>query len=156
VLLRLQQDPIPLGFRKRDLRETALCLPGLCITGVLVSLAAGLAGNPGKPVPAPDNPLSWAAAVFGSLTTGYLEESYFRVYLPRRILSAGPGFVTAFAVPALIFGLCHAYEGLWSFANALLAGTFLSLVYIKTASFHGIALAHGLYNILVYLHAALS
>ncbi|MDR1306005.1 MAG: CPBP family intramembrane metalloprotease [Treponema sp.] len=107
-------------------------------------------------MPVPDNPLAWAAAVCGSLTTGYLEESYFRVYLPRRLLSAARGPVTAFAVPALIFGLCHAYEGPWGFANALLAGAFLSLIYIKTASFHGVALSHGLYNILVYLYTAAS
>jgi membrane protease YdiL (CAAX protease family) len=56
----------------------------------------------------------------------------------------------------LIFGLCHAYEGPWGFANALLAGAFLSLIYIKTASFHGVALSHGLYNILVYLYTAAS
>ncbi|MDR2661675.1 MAG: CPBP family intramembrane metalloprotease [Treponema sp.] len=83
-----------------------------------------------------------------------MEESYFRVYLPRRLLPVCSGLVTAFAVPVLIFGLCHAYEGPWGFANALLAGAFLSFVYIKTASFHGIALAHGLYNILVYIYAA--
>jgi membrane protease YdiL (CAAX protease family) len=156
VILHLDHDSVPRSFRKTDPAALGMCLPGLCITGALTSLGAAITGTPGRPIPVPDNPLSWTAAILGSLSTGYLEESYFRVYLPRRLLSAEFGLVKSFALPVLVFGLCHAYEGPWGFANALVAGSFLSLVYIKTASFHGIALAHGIYNILVYLYTAIS
>jgi membrane protease YdiL (CAAX protease family) len=34
--------------------------------------------------------------------------------------------------------------------NAVLAGALLALVFLRYRSLHGIALAHGLYNVFVY------
>ncbi|MDR0599828.1 MAG: CPBP family intramembrane metalloprotease [Treponema sp.] len=158
IALLLERDRFnPFRPGKGDLPVLALCLPVLCLTGFLTALAAQVTGLfPGKEIPAPRGSFPWTSVILTSLCAGYLEEGYFRLYLPRRFLNAGLGTLKSFAVPVLVFGLLHAWEGPWGFANALLAGLFLSLVYNKTASFHGIALAHGLYNTLVYLAASRS
>jgi membrane protease YdiL (CAAX protease family) len=111
---------------------------------------------PGVPVPAPAGFLPWTAAVLSSLSAGYLEESYFRWYLPARFREAGISAVLSFSVSTLLFALCHVYEGPWGFANALLAGALLSFLFVKGRSFHSIALAHGLYNVLVYALSAVT
>jgi membrane protease YdiL (CAAX protease family) len=152
--------------RKGDLAVLGISFPGLCFTGFLTALAAALTGLvPGKDLSAPAGLHSWIRVIAGSLSAGYLEETYFRVYLLRRLpgLFQGKTAEHVFSrenlgripFPVLLFAFCHIYEGPWGFVNALLAGVFLSLVYIKTSSLHGIALAHGLYNITVYLRAAL-
>ncbi|GHV86313.1 hypothetical protein AGMMS50230_19210 [Spirochaetia bacterium] len=134
----------------------ALCLPALSLLGFVLALAASLSGFfPAQELPPPDGIYGWAAVILTSLTVGYLEETYFRLYLPERCRAASFGPRSAFIIPALIFGFCHAYEGPWGFANALFAGLLLAAAYNKTRSFHGIALAHGFYNILVYLSAGL-
>jgi membrane protease YdiL (CAAX protease family) len=46
------------------------------------------------------------------------------------------------------------YEGPWGFLNAALAGTALAFVFLRYGSLHGIALAHGLYNLFAYALAA--
>jgi membrane protease YdiL (CAAX protease family) len=102
--------------------------------------------------------------IFFSLGIGCLEEGYFRYYLPQRIrqIREEQGLIPAypdavpFLVSALIFAFCHAYEGPWGFTNALLAALALSVIYAKSLSFPGIALAHGLYNIFVYLSVSLN
>jgi len=50
----------------------------------------------------------------------------------------------------VLFSLCHVYEGPWGILNAVLAGIILSLLFIRFRSLHGIAWAHGAYNIFVY------
>ncbi|MDR2073221.1 MAG: CPBP family intramembrane metalloprotease [Spirochaetaceae bacterium] len=146
----LLKKPVP--FRKKDLSVLGICLPGLCITGSLIALAVSRWNVFSAPkLILPSGALAWVTVVCSSLTTGYLEEGYFRLYLPERLQKAAVGPRRSFIFPVLIFALCHAYEGPWGFANALVAGIILSLGYRKIPGFHGIALAHGIYNILVYL-----
>jgi len=138
------------AFRpKRDLPVLGLALPALCLLGFLASFAAVRTGFPPPPVLTPSGYFAWAGVLLACLTTGYLEEAYFRVYLP--VQCAAFGRFTGFWFPVLLFSLCHVYEGPWGFANAFLAALFLSFIYRKTLSFHGIALAHGLYNAFAYV-----
>jgi len=138
------------AFRpKRDFPVLGLALPALCLLGFLASFAAAHTGFPPPPVLLPSGVLAWAGVVLACLTTGYLEEAYFRVYLP--VQCQGFGRFTGFWFPILLFSLCHVYEGPWGFANAFLAAVFLSVIYRKRLSFHGIALAHGLYNVFAYV-----
>jgi membrane protease YdiL (CAAX protease family) len=137
-----------------DILAAALCLPALALTGFLVSLGAAFSGFPAPEIPLPEDFFSWTATVLACLSAAYLEEGYFRVYLPEKLAASGFSGIQCFCIPVLVFALCHVYEGPWGFANALLAGVLLSLVYQRTSSFHGIAAAHGLYNILAYLSAA--
>jgi membrane protease YdiL (CAAX protease family) len=99
----------------------------------------------------PSDAVGWLAQCQSCLGTGYLEESWFRLYLPLKLRNAGIVSGTAVALSTLLFALCHRYEGVWGVLNAALAGAVLSLVIWKKKSFHGIALAHALYNILAYL-----
>jgi len=137
----------------RDFSALALCLPILLLSGFFISFLADFSGFEPFPVPLPGSALAWIVVILASLSTGYLEEAYFRVYLPAQCQQFGR--IVGFWFPILFFSVFHVYEGLWGFINAFLAGFFLSLAYRRTLSFHGIALAHGLYNISVYLLAAM-
>jgi membrane protease YdiL (CAAX protease family) len=86
--------------------------------------------------------------------TGYLEEGYFRFYLLKTLEPAGIGAGGLIFLSVLLFTFCHGYEGPWGMANAALAGFFLALVFKKKGSLHGIAWAHGAYNVLVYILGA--
>ena len=156
VLVLLLLNPPPVFRPKRDAAVLGLTLPALCLAGFLVSLAAAVTGsNSAEAVPSPSGLTGWIAAILLSLSTGFLEEAYFRVYLPQRILGLNLNRLSAFVISGLVFALCHTYGGPWSFANALLAAFVLSLAYIKSSSFLGIAVAHGLYNIFVFLTVTL-
>jgi membrane protease YdiL (CAAX protease family) len=50
----------------------------------------------------------------------------------------------------LLFSVCHLYEGPWGFLNAAISGILLAFIFLRYRSIHGIALAHGLYNVFVY------
>jgi membrane protease YdiL (CAAX protease family) len=85
------------------------------------------------------------------ISTGYLEESYFRYYLGEKFEEAGLGPWVFTLFSTALFGLCHVYEGPWGTMNSLLAALILALIYTRFRSLHGLALAHGLYNAGVYL-----
>ena len=167
VLILLLLESPPLFRPKRDFLVLAAALPALILAGFLVSLAAAFTGFlPPEEIKPPGGIQGWAAAILLSLSIGALEEAFFRVYLPERIMgfqqaesrraggetsrSAAPAFIAS----AVVFAFCHAWEGPWGIANALLASFALSIAYIKSGSFYGIALAHGLYNIFVFLTVA--
>ncbi|MDR2159757.1 MAG: CPBP family intramembrane metalloprotease [Treponema sp.] len=138
--------------RRRDLVPGLLALPGLLLIGLTISLVIPLfdAVKSGPPIESPSLPAEWLMMILSCFVTGYLEESFFRFYLSARLEGAGfnPPKITALSV--LFFSVCHLYEGPWGTLNAVLAGTLLSLVFLRFRSLHGIALAHGIYNIFVY------
>lgn len=65
-------------------------------------------------------------------------------------LYAKTGPMPAILVSTALFSLCHIYEGPWGVINAALAGLLLSLIYVHYGAIHGLAWAHGLYNIFIY------
>jgi membrane protease YdiL (CAAX protease family) len=65
------------------------------------------------------------------------------------------GTKSAVVISVALFSICHLYEGPWGFLNAVLSGTFLCLIFFKFRAFHGNAIAHGMYNIAVYVINAL-
>jgi len=137
---------------KHDLFPLVIGLPGLIIIGLLVSLAVSLFSGLSPPplIEAPHNIPGILIMVFACLCTGYLEESYFRYYLLSKLENPLPNVVLRIVLSTLLFSLCHIYEGPWGITNAVLAGIFLSVLFIRFRSLHGIALAHGVYNIFVY------
>jgi membrane protease YdiL (CAAX protease family) len=141
--------------RARDLGTVLLALPGLLILGVLVTLPGSLFPSPVS-VPVINGPLGPAAVlvmILSCLSTGYLEETYFRLYLFTRFTEGGIGPVKAMAVSSLLFALCHIYEGPLGALNAFLAGLLLGFIFSRRKSIHGLAWAHGGYNIFVYIMA---
>jgi membrane protease YdiL (CAAX protease family) len=57
----------------------------------------------------------------------------------------------ALAFSVLLFSICHIYEGPWGFLNSVISAAILGFIFLRYQSLHGIAAAHGLYNITVYL-----
>jgi membrane protease YdiL (CAAX protease family) len=68
----------------------------------------------------------------------------------RARLAPAPGILVSVA----LFSLCHIYEGPWGVTNAAFAGLLLSLIYRHYGALHGLAWAHGLYNVFIYANGA--
>jgi membrane protease YdiL (CAAX protease family) len=141
---------------KDDFLAFSIGLPGLFLIGfvisVLVSLLSKPVGwNPPPHLEAPVNAAGWVIVAFSCLGTGYLEESYFRYYLLAKFENTMPHTEMRVIFSTFLFSLCHIYEGPWGAFNAVLASILLSALFIRYKSLHGIAWAHGFYNILVYL-----
>jgi membrane protease YdiL (CAAX protease family) len=144
--------------RRCDLVTALFTLPALAALGVLVSLLGNLFPDPvsAPELALPQGPAAILAMILSSLSTGYLEETYFRFYLFRRLAEGGIGLTRAALVSSLLFALCHAYEGPLGALNAFLAGLLLFFIFARRRSFHGIAWAHGGYNIFVYVMAGIA
>ena len=138
---------------KRDLFPFAIGLPGLIIIGLFISLLVSFFSKlpPPPRVQAPANIPGWLVMVLSCLGTGYLEESYFRYYLLTKLENPIPQEALRVALSTVLFSLCHIYEGPWGILNAVLAGVLLSVLFFRYRSLHGIAWAHGVYNIFVYV-----
>jgi membrane protease YdiL (CAAX protease family) len=132
----------------QDILSFIMALPGLMLIGFCVSVLSSLSGTGiSTLVEAPQGLGPWLVAVVSCMSTGYLEESYFRFYLLQRLEY---GRWRGVLGPSLLFSLSHLYEGPWGMLNAALAGLLLSLIFMKQHSLHGLAWAHGLYNVFVY------
>ena len=138
-----------------DLYSFAAGLPVLIIIGFVISLLVSFFSKyydialPLK-VEAPVHVWGWVVMVFACLCTGYLEESYFRYYLLTKFESQLPNPVFRILLSTIMFSFCHVYEGPWGILNSALAGLLLSALFLRFRSVHGIAWAHGAYNIFVY------
>jgi membrane protease YdiL (CAAX protease family) len=157
LILRLADKPLRIRPGRRDLLCGLFAFLALAAVSLSLSLAAQYSGLfPSSPLAAPASAAAWIAAVLASLSSGYLEEGYFRLYLLTRLEKAGIRAREAIAVSVLLFGFCHVYEGPWGVANAVLAGLVLSLLFLRYRVLHGVALAHGFYNICVFVVTALT
>jgi membrane protease YdiL (CAAX protease family) len=68
-----------------------------------------------------------------SLNAGLSEELFFRVVLPLLlVVVAGPG--VAFVAAVLLFGLGHAYQGLWGVVATSVVGAILFVIYLYTGN----------------------
>jgi membrane protease YdiL (CAAX protease family) len=129
--------------------------PALIITGLVLALLISLFSGPSLPprIEPPASASGWIVMFFSCVGTGYLEESYFRFYLLKKlaeITSGMAGMIIRIALSTALFSICHLYEGPWGITNAALAGTVLSVLFERYGALHGIALAHGGYNAFVY------
>ncbi|MDR0411567.1 MAG: CPBP family intramembrane metalloprotease [Treponema sp.] len=127
-------------------------LPVLCLISVCISTAADFfSPSASSPVlEKPGSAIGWLVLSASCLATGLLEETFFRVYLPKRLSDVTVAFGLPLLLSTALFAFSHLYEGPWGVANAFLSGLFLCLVFAKTKNLVGIAMAHGAYNFLVY------
>ena len=87
-----------------------------------------------------------------SLSTGYLEEAFFRCYLFNQVLRLGGKPTESLIAVSLLFGLGHLYQGMGAFLATSLMGIVLQLLFNgRYPSIHPIAIGHGLYNFSVFL-----
>ena len=143
-------------LQKRDLLPFTIGLPGLIAIGLAISQLVSVIVNfentpPPLLVEAPGSVWGWIVMAFSCVGTGYLEESYFRYYLLTRLETRVPNPALRISLSTVLFSICHIYEGPWGILNAVLAGLLLSMLFIRYRSVHGIAWAHGAYNIFVYV-----
>ena len=144
-------------FRIKDLIAFAIGLSGLILISLSISFSVTIFLEyydffpPPPKIEAPAGYAGWIVLVFSCLCTGYLEESFFRYYLITKYESTFPQTAARVIISTFMFSLCHVYEGPGGFINAILAGILLSALFIRYKSLHGIAWAHGAYNIFVYV-----
>ena len=97
------------------------------------------------------NPALIPLVLLVCLATGYLEESYFRVYLTTRMDFAGVPRSRSLLLVNLLFASGHLYQGLPGFAGTLVIGLYLTRLFYSRRNIHLIAITHGLYNFTVLL-----
>jgi membrane protease YdiL (CAAX protease family) len=139
--------------RMTDLLTAAIALPAMILIGLTISFVALFftSLSPGVQIGTPSHPAGWIIMGFSCISTGCLEESFFRFYLLNKLRGFGtPAGLAAF-ISVLFFSICHIYEGPWGTLNAVLAGTLLAALFFRFKALYGLALAHGLYNIFVYV-----
>jgi len=140
------------AFGKKDIICVLITLPCLTLTGLLVSYLSSITGTSAEYIIySPSTFSGWIALCVSCFASAYLEESYFRYYLLSKRESfklSVPGII---ALSVILFSLCHVYAGLFGFINALISGAVLCLIFLKFNAIHGIAVSHGLYNILAFI-----
>jgi membrane protease YdiL (CAAX protease family) len=137
---------------RKDYISFIITLPFLLITGLFVSLiGAYINGTSSQAFSSPSTPTEWVFLSITCLLSSYLEESYFRFYLLSKREELNLNNTSALAFSVILFSICHIYEGPWGFMNAAISGTVLGFVFLRYYSIHGIALAHALYNISIYV-----
>lgn len=137
----------------KDLIPAVLALPALVLIGLTISIVSQYFSDiPSSPrFLHPHSVISWVILVISCFSTAYLEESFFRFYLLSKREETGLGPHRAVLVSAILFSFCHIYEGPWGFLNAALSGILLAFIFLRFKSLHGIAFAHAVYNVLVYI-----
>jgi membrane protease YdiL (CAAX protease family) len=138
-------------FRIKDLFAFIVSLPALILVSLSISLASNLMNMPAQALPVPAHTAGWILLCISCLSTGYLEESYFRFYLLNKLEEAGSALGIRVLGSTLLFAVCHIYEGPLGLLNSIMAALILSSVYTRYRSLHGIALAHGAYNFIAYV-----
>jgi membrane protease YdiL (CAAX protease family) len=137
----------------KDLVSGAIALPCLLLTGIVTGFVSSSVGAGAGEVllHSPTTVIGWIILCVSRISAAYLEESYFRFYLLARRDELKLSAAHALAVSVSLFSICHIYEGPWGFLNAVISGTILAFIFLRYSSLHGIAIAHGLYNIGVYV-----
>ena len=136
---------------KNDLFSGITAFPCLLMTGfaiVFVSSRFGYVENETLAYPSANS--EWAVLGFYCICSAYLEESFFRFYILSRRHELKLDAISAAAFSAVLFSICHIYEGPWGVLNAFLSAIILALIFLRYKALHGIAIAHGLYNISVF------
>ncbi len=149
------------GFRPPDRSDLIAAIIGLVATWVTVGIISLAAGFVATDADAMQPAVSWTfgryelvpLAAVSALAIGYREEIFFRAFIADRAEEAGVDPRVALGVAALVFAAGHVYQGLAGFVISLAIGMVLAGVYLRTRSLHGVAIAHGLYNLLVLLAA---
>ncbi len=118
---------------------TVLCLASL-LGGRQMKRLAGEGHVLGLLLPRDNAERGYCVAI--SLNAGFSEELFFRVVVPVLLVQVTglPG--VAFVAAILLFGLGHAYQGLWGVVATSIAGAILFLIYLYTGNFWLVVAIH--------------
>jgi len=138
---------------KKDLTCCVITLSGLLLAGLSISFVSSYMSGPSAHVSlhSPSTPAGWIVLGFSLIIAAYTEESFFRFYILSRKDEFKMSATQALMFSVSLFSICHIYEGPWGFLNAALSGTFLCFIFLRYKSIHGISVAHGFYNIAIYI-----
>jgi len=138
---------------KKDLISGLITFPCLLLTSFIVANISKYAGDNTTQaiIYSPTSAFEWVILCISCLFAAYLEESFFRFYLISRRQELNLNATSALILSVALFSVCHIHEGPWGFLNSVLAGVFLAFMFLRYNSLHGIAVAHALYNITVYV-----
>jgi len=138
---------------RKDTIPALITLPCLLLIGFATSFVSSYIGGSQAQVSlnSPSTVSGWIILCVSCICAAYLEESYFRYYLLTRSDELNLNTTPALVFSTALFSICHIYEGPWGFLNAALSGVFLCFIFLRYNSLHGIAVAHGIYNILAYV-----
>jgi membrane protease YdiL (CAAX protease family) len=140
--------------RKKDFIVAVGAFTALTLIGVTISLVSAQFGESAvapRQSLSPKTAAGWAVLVVSCVSSAYLEESFFRFYLLSKREEMGLGPLSAALGSAMLFSICHIYEGPWGFLNSALSGVVLAFAFLRFRSLHGLAVAHALYNILAFI-----
>lgn len=152
------------GWVRPSPRDAITALAGIAgtwlVVGVISVVAGALTGTPGGAAARVewsfDRPELIPLVLVSTLAIGYREEVFYRAYIADRAAEARVNPRPALALGAALFAAGHLYQGIMGFVIALAIGLFLGELYLRTRSLHGIAVAHGIYNLLVLLGSGAS
>ncbi|MCL2441427.1 MAG: CPBP family intramembrane metalloprotease [Treponema sp.] len=138
---------------RKDLLSGLITFPCLLIIGFVITLVSKYAGGTGTQTlfRTPSSAAEWIFVCIICILAAYLEESFFRFYLLTKRKEMNLSSSSALIFSAALFSICHIHMGPWGFLNAALSGVLLGFLFLRYNSLHGIAIAHSLYNISVYI-----
>jgi len=141
-----------LRLGRKDLISGLITLPCLLFIGLTTTFISQYVGGTSAQAALhyPSSTAGWVILCFSLIASAYLEESFFRFYLLTRREELKLSSVGALTVSVALFSICHIYEGPWGFLNAAISASLLGFIFLRYNSLHGIAVAHSLYNIIVY------
>jgi membrane protease YdiL (CAAX protease family) len=122
----------------------------LLVSNLILAGLAWFLAQVGLPMPGeiaflvPKDSFGRVLWVLVSFTAGFCEEVAFRGYLMTRLRLLGKfkSWIIPTIVSTLVFGICHAYQGLPGFIVISVYGLMFSLMYIKTGRLWPCIIAH--------------
>jgi len=138
--------------RVRDLVTLAIAVVSIFVAVMIWRLIV-LTGIVGEG----ESAVSWSSpgsslfpmAVLASVAVGYREEIFYRAYLIERAAEHRVPQWAVVTVSTGLFAAGHVYQGVAGVGISALVGLAMAGVYIWRRSLHGIAVAHGIYNVVV-------
>ena len=147
----VMKSSLKVGFGKKDLVCAVCTFPCLLAVGFVITIVSSFTGTASQAViHLPVTTEEWVILCIYCMFSAYLEESYFRFYLLSRREELNLHASGALVLSVVLFSVCHIYAGPWSFLNAVISGSVLGFIFLRYNAIHGLAIAHGLYNIFVY------
>ena len=114
------------------------------------SLQAASASNAVKAL-LPHTALEMILWVFLAMTAGVCEEFIFRGYLQRQVSAWSGSMVARIAIPTLIFGCLHLYQGIGSAIGITGLGLVYAIFAARLGNIRAVMIAHGTQDLLVGL-----
>ncbi|MCH7494775.1 MAG: CPBP family intramembrane metalloprotease [Candidatus Marinimicrobia bacterium] len=150
AVTREQTGLAGLGFKRIRPIDFGWAVAFLAASNLILTGVALLLAELGIPMPGeislliPQDTTGRIVWVFLSFTAGFCEETAFRGYLMTRLRLVGnfQNWVIPTIISAVVFGACHAYQGLPGFILISIYGAMFSLLYIRTGSIWPPVIAH--------------